>query len=149
MDKSTRSFFERSLQHCLICSSSVLIHQSVVEKVGNFDETLTVCEDYDLWLRILLTEEFGFLDEELVLKYGGHPDQLSRNYWGMDRFRVFSLEKLIQKNESPEKKLLILKVLLEKCAILSKGFKKHGKYLESDGFLAKAEKFQALLHSLE
>ena len=102
-----------------------------------------------IWLRILLTEEFGFLDEELVLKYGGHPDQLSRTYWGMDRFRVFSLEKLIQKNESPEKKLLILRVLQKKCEILSKGFKKHGKYLESDGLLAKADKFQALLHSLE
>ena len=149
LDKSPRSFFERSLHHCLICPSSVIMHQSIVEKVGNFDETLPVCEDYDLWLRILLTEEFGFLDEELVLKYGGHPDQLSRTYWGMDRFRVFSLEKLIQKNESPEKKLLILRVLQKKCEILSKGFKKHGKYLESDGLLAKADKFQALLHSLE
>ena len=67
----------------------------------------------------------------------------------MDRFRVFSLEKLIQKNESPEKELLILRALQKKCEILSKGFKKHGKYLESDGLLAKAEKFQALLHSLE
>ena len=149
LDKSSRTFFERSLQHCLICPSSVLMHQSVVEKVGNFDEDLPVCEDYDLWLRILLTEEFGFLDEELVFKYGGHSDQLSRTFWGMDRFRVFSLEKLIKQNECPEKKLLILRTLQEKCEVLSKGFKKHGKYLESEGFLGTSRKFQALLRSLE
>ena len=30
------------------------------------------------------------------MKYGGHDDQLSNKYWGMDRFRIASLEKLIR-----------------------------------------------------
>ena len=47
-------------EHCLtplrhISPSSVLLHRSVVEEFGNFDESLPVCEDYDLWLRLTAT----------------------------------------------------------------------------------------------
>ena len=46
-----------------------------------------------MWVRITSKEEVGFLDNPLVVKYGGHNDQLSKKYWGMDRFRIKSLEK--------------------------------------------------------
>ena len=36
-----------------------------------------------------------FINQKLTLKYGGHKDQLSKTYWGMDRFRIKSLENLI------------------------------------------------------
>ena len=88
LNKSNHLLWERSLRHCLICPSSLLIHRSVFETVGLFDEKLTVCEDYDFWLRLLLEEDVGLVDEKLVIKHGGHDDQLSTTTWGMDRFRV-------------------------------------------------------------
>jgi glycosyltransferase involved in cell wall biosynthesis len=46
LNKSTENLWERSLQHCLICPSSVLLHKSIFETVGLFNENLVVCEDY-------------------------------------------------------------------------------------------------------
>ena len=75
--------------------SSVVLHRSLFDEVGMFDETLPVCEDYDLWLRIASQTRVLYVPEKLVIKYGGHKDQLSRSSWGMDRYRIQALEKLL------------------------------------------------------
>ncbi|MBT5915178.1 MAG: glycosyltransferase, partial [Opitutae bacterium] len=85
LNKSNQDIFLKSLTRCIICPSSVVIHQKIFEKIGFFDEELPVCEDYDLWLRLVLQYEIGYLDRKLVTKHGGHSDQLSTTYWGMDR----------------------------------------------------------------
>ena len=90
--------FDKCLDICCISPSSVLIHKSIFKKIGLFDENLPVCEDYDLWLRIAMRYRFHFIEQPLVIKYGGHEDQLSRKYWGMDRFRVAALKKLLDLN---------------------------------------------------
>ncbi|MCF6331352.1 MAG: glycosyltransferase [Sulfurimonas sp.] len=94
------NIFERCLSYCIIAPSSVLISQEILKQVKNddgvFDESLEVCEDYDLWLRVAYENEIGLIDEKLITKYAGHENQLSFRYWGMDRFRVKSLEKLLQ-----------------------------------------------------
>ena len=95
LNKSNQDIFLKSLARCIICPSSVVMHQKIFETIGFFDEKLPVCEDYDLWLRIVLQYEIGYLDRKLVTKHGGHSDQLSTTYWGMDRFRVQSLQKLL------------------------------------------------------
>ena len=87
--------FEHCLPRCAISPSSVLLHRSAVEEFGSFDESLPVCEDYDLWLRLTATLPVMHIPEPLVKKYGGHTDQLSRSQWGMDRYRIRSLEKLL------------------------------------------------------
>ena len=60
-----------------ISPSSVLLRKELLETVGVFDETLPACEDYDLWLRILVREEIEYIEDQLITKYGGHADQLS------------------------------------------------------------------------
>ena len=92
-EKSGGDIFQKSLQLCCISPSSAFIKKEVFDDYGFFDESLEVCEDYDMWIRITSKEEVGFLDNPLVVKYGGHDDQLSKKYWGMDRFRIKSLEK--------------------------------------------------------
>ena len=64
--------------------------------VGLFDESLKVCEDYDLWLRITAVLPVIFLDEHLITKYGGHSDQLSRVDNGIEQYRIKSLEKILR-----------------------------------------------------
>ena len=127
LDKSNHLLWERSLNHCLICPSSVLLHISIFETIGYFDESLSVCEDYDFWLRLLLTEKIGLIDEKLVIKHGGHVDQLSTTTWGMDRFRIKSLQKILKnKNLSHQRYLLTLKVIIDKKSNSCPGAKKRG-----------------------
>ena len=125
--KSGDNIFKNSLQLCCISPSSVVLKKQIFEEYGLFDENLEVCEDYDMWIRITSKEEVGFLDSPLVSKYGGHSDQLSKKFWGMDRFRIKSLEKNL-KNEhfSKSQKINVLDTLIEKLTIVSDGALKRG-----------------------
>ena len=125
--KSGGNIFKNSLQLCCISPSSVVLKKQIFEEYGLFDENLEVCEDYDMWIRITSKEEVGFLDSPLVSKYGGHSDQLSKKFWGMDRFRIKSLEKNL-KNEyfSKSQKINVLDTLIEKLTIVSDGALKRG-----------------------
>ena len=87
--------YKKCLPLCVISPSSIIIHKDIFKDVGFFDENLPVCEDYDLWLRICSKYKVLYLDQKLVKKYGGHKDQLSKKYWGMDRYRIIALEKMI------------------------------------------------------
>ncbi|MCD6172403.1 MAG: glycosyltransferase family 2 protein, partial [Sulfurimonas sp.] len=44
--------FNECLSHCIIAPSATLIYKELFDRVGFFDESLEVCEDYDLWLRV-------------------------------------------------------------------------------------------------
>ena len=119
--------FKNSLQLCCISPSSVLVKKQIFDDYGLFDENLEVCEDYDMWIRITSKEEVGFLDSPLVLKYGGHSDQLSKKFWGMDRFRIEALEKnLKNKCFTKIQKKIVLDILIEKLTIVSNGAQKRG-----------------------
>ena len=87
--------FKHCLDICRISPSSSIIKKDVFEEVGTFDESLTVCEDYDLWLRVTAKFNILFLDEPLIKKYGGHLDQLSRVPEGIEQYRIRSLEKIL------------------------------------------------------
>lgn len=116
--------FEKSLSYCNIAPSSALIHTSIFNYVGFFDEELEVCEDYDLWLRIAHKYTIGLVDEKLIVKYAGHDDQLSIKHWGMDRFRVIALEKLLELDEVncvSHKLDLVVKELVKKYTLLLNG----------------------------
>ena len=58
----------------------------------------------------------------MLKKYGGHKDQLSRKYWGLDRYRIKSLEKIILNYRvKRELRNMALKRLLKKINIIIKG----------------------------
>ncbi len=122
--------FMDSLELCLISPSAVCIDREIFEKFGLFDKDLPACEDYDLWLRITSVEKAGLINDELVIKYGGHPDQLSGKFWGMDRFRVYSIIKLLN-NQGCGIRMDYLEaarnVALKKCRILLDGAVKRDK----------------------
>ena len=120
--KSGGNIFKNSLQLCCISPSSVVLKKQIFDDYGLFDENLEVCEDYDMWIRITSKEEVGFLDSPLVLKYGGHSDQLSKKFWGMDRSRIEALEKnLKNKCFTKIQKKNVLDILIEKLTIVSDG----------------------------
>lgn len=72
--------YERLLLSTILSSvSSVLVKKECLNKVGAFDETLTSCQDWDMWLRIAKEYEFDYVDETLV-RINMHGEQISTNY---------------------------------------------------------------------
>ncbi len=120
--------FIPSLAACLVSPSAVMLRRALFERMDGFDEQLPACEDYDLWLRISVREPVHLIDTPLVLKRGGHADQLSRQFWGMDRFRLVALRKLLDSDRlSLQQRQATLSMLHKKCQILANGARKRGK----------------------
>lgn len=122
--------FERCLPLCVVSPSSVLIHRSVFDEVGLFNEDLPTCEDYDLWLRICARFPVLYVDRPLIIKYGGHADQLSHRYPAMDRFRIIALENILQENLSSQYYRAALNTLITKIDIYLQGSIKRDKLQE-------------------
>ena len=128
--KKEGPIFIDSLKLCLISPSAVAMDCSLFNEYGYFDESMQACEDYDLWLRISSKEFIGFIDKKLIVKHGGHEDQLSYKYWGMDSFRIYSIIKLLGDSNIilPEQyKVESKKIAIEKFKILLTGSKKRGR----------------------
>jgi glycosyltransferase involved in cell wall biosynthesis len=134
--------FCRCLPLCIISPSSVLMRREVLEAVGDFDETLPVCEDYELWLRVAARFPIFFIDQKLIIKRGGHADQLSNRSWGNDRYRVIALQKQLSETHlSPQERREALETLQRKCLILAGGFLKRGKVEEGRQYKALADQW--------
>ena len=123
--------FLPSLKRCLVSPSAVMLHRRLFEDLGGFDESLPAAEDYDLWLRVAWRHPVGLVPEPLVMKRGGHADQLSRQ-WGLDRFRIRALMKLLEEPGLPlEYRHAAQSTLAEKCRIYAQGCEKRGRLDEA------------------
>lgn len=120
--------FDRCLPLCVISPSSALIHHSVFDEAGVFDEQLPACEDYDLWLRICLRMPVVYIEQPLIIKYGGHADQLSRSVPALDRHRIQALENILRDPMiTTEQQRLVVEELLRKLRIYMNGVRKRGR----------------------
>lgn len=134
--------YQKCLPLCIISASSVMIHREVFARVGLFDESMIVCEDYDLWLRISRFYPISFIPEPLIMKYGGHHDQLSLRYLGMDVFRIKALEKILTENGlSEEDRNATIRMLQKKCNILICGCYKHGRIEDAEFYRSVKSKY--------
>ena len=126
--KKAGDIYRHCLPLCLITPSSVMIHRTVFKDVGAFDEDLPACEDYDLWLRITCTYEVGLVREALIVKFGGHADQLSYNIPCLDKYRIQAMLKVLNSGTlTKDQKRATLRELIKKCAIYANGCLKHSK----------------------
>jgi glycosyltransferase involved in cell wall biosynthesis len=125
--------FEKCLPLCIISPSSVMIQKKLFERVGGFDESLPVCEDYDLWLRISKDVPVHLIEESLIIKRNGHSGQLSASDWGFDRYRVQSIARILENGDLNEIQASSARMVMKmKCRILSKGFLKRGNIKKAD-----------------
>ena len=144
-EKSGGDIFFQCLKLCCISPSSSLVDRSVFGELGLFDEMLPACEDYDFWLRFCAFEEVHFLNEPLVIKNGGHEQQLSKKHWGMDRFRIIALEKLLQDPRLGDfKRQETIKELILRLQILIDGGRKRRK----NEFVKKLAKKKAMFKAM-
>ncbi len=119
--------FESSLKLCLVSPSAVVFQKSLFEETGGFDESMTVCEDYDLWLRMARNEQFGLDPLPGIYKYGGHDDQLSAKFHSMDLFRLRAMEKHLHDPSLPEEqRRAVRSEMIYKLEIYLNGAARHG-----------------------
>ncbi len=129
--------FAESLRKCMITCSSVMIRRSLLDETGLFNEALPACEDYDLWLRITCRDPVGLIAQEHLIRYGGHPDQLSSKYTGNDRYRIRAILDLLSSGRlSEEQRRLTLSEIEFKCRVYGQGCQKRGKQEEARRFMS-------------
>ena len=122
------NIFDKCLDICRISPSSIIFQKNIINEVGWFDENLSICEDYDLWLRITANFKILFIDKPLIIKYGGHSDQLSKSVNGIEAYRIKSLENLLSNTRLiKDYKRLAIDMLITKLRIYKKGLLKRQK----------------------
>ena len=143
--KYSGMIFEQVLPLCIVSPSSVMIKRDLFfEKIGLFDESLPACEDYDLWLRIAARYPIYLIETPLIIKRGGHDDQLSGKFMGIDRFRIKALVKILESGVlSREQYEASLKELKKKCTIYGNGCIKRGRKEEGERYLRMPEVYEA------
>jgi GT2 family glycosyltransferase len=134
--------FKPSLKLCLVSPSAVMIRRHLFDRVGGFDETLPACEDYDLWLRISCRFPIYLIDTPLIVKRGGHDDQLSKGA-GLDKFLIKAIEKIIKSGLlSEDQYRAAVKTLKKKCDIYAAGCRKRGRTDEANYYTLLSETFR-------
>jgi len=140
--KPSGDIFSSSLELCLVSPSAVMMTKALFDRTGGFDEAFPVCEDYDLWLRISAQHQVPLIPDRLTIKRGGHADQLSRSIWGMDRYRILALQKVLRSDLDRSQEAAVLKMLRHKVAIIAAGARKRGREQE-------AQNLEAIVAELE
>jgi glycosyltransferase involved in cell wall biosynthesis len=124
--KSGGQIFKECIQQCLIGPSTVMIKKELLNEVGHFDESFKVCEDYDLWLKISSLYEIGYIEEALVIKNGGHVDQLSTTFVAMDMWRIKAILNILKTRKlNTSDKNFTIDSVVKRAGILKQGYKKH------------------------
>ena len=93
----------------------------------DFDPDFPACEDFEFWLRIVPDHHVGFIPKPYLVRYGGHPDQLSMRYPAQDRFRIRAIALLLERNNlDPARRAQALEAFEEKLGIYESGCRKRG-----------------------
>jgi glycosyltransferase involved in cell wall biosynthesis len=141
--------FLPSLPRCIISPSSIMLRRPLWERLGGFDESLPACEDYDLWLRLTALVPVALLPERLIVKRGGHADQLSRTTPVLDQYRIVALEKILTTPLSRQQQQAVLQQLVHKCHIVALGAQKRHQMARCALYQAKEHCYRQRLVDLE
>jgi glycosyltransferase involved in cell wall biosynthesis len=88
-------FAEMAGQNWVGPPSTVVLRRECFERVGLFDESLTIGPDYDMWIRVSEKFHFDYVPEPLT-NYSVHGNQVSMNF----DLLVKGLEALLNKHGS-------------------------------------------------
>lgn len=90
--------FEDLLRSNGIVTSSVILHKNCIEKVGLFDESLKIAEDYEFWLRILYLGNIALYLDKTLLIYRVHDKNISKNIEETKKYEIMICRKMLETN---------------------------------------------------
>lgn len=95
--------FSTMLKGTLINMPSVAVRRRVIPRVGQFDTSMVVGEDYDFNLRVSQVGKVAFIDIPTVFYRTGGADQLTRQSLHVDQARNWfrSFQRIRARNEIP------------------------------------------------
>ena len=105
--------FNALLQENFIPTNTVIVKKECFNKVGFFDETLFSVEDRDMWLRIGLFYDIGFINFPLVLTRF-HETNISANQELALKSRLKVMKKFLNYSNLPIKSKEIIKQTINK-----------------------------------
>jgi glycosyltransferase involved in cell wall biosynthesis len=83
-------------------ASSVICERNLLSETGAFDPSLSLCADWDLWLRLAARTRFAAVDEPLVV-YRRSPGSMSGNPRVLERDTLALLAKAFSKRDAPDR----------------------------------------------
>jgi glycosyltransferase involved in cell wall biosynthesis len=89
--------FNELVQTGFILTSGTVVRRSCLDDVGDFDESLSVAEDYDLWLRISYRWKVAVVNKALVIKRSW-DGSLSTNFPKTALGRITLFQKALRDN---------------------------------------------------
>ncbi len=127
--KQGGQFLLRAFERCLIATSAVMMRRDFFESHSGFAPAFRLCQDFELWLRLLADAPVGFLEEPLAIKRTGAWVQSSATP-EIDRFRVLALHRFYRQIRRSAAMAEYMQPLLKeaerKSRMLAMGAAKHG-----------------------
>jgi glycosyltransferase involved in cell wall biosynthesis len=141
--KYSGMIFKQSLPLCIVSPSAVVMRRGLFDKVGVFDEQLPACEDYDLWLRVSSQYPIYLINTPLIIKRGGHEDQLSKKT-SLDIYRIQSLTNIIDSGTlSDDQRRSAIDEIKKKCEIYINGCLKRNRVDEAQYYMRLVEQYRS------
>lgn len=131
--------FETCVTECSVTLSSLLVQKKLLERLEGFDESMELCEEYDLLLRLLLDEKVARIDRILVYSSGDLDDTRSAVHSDRERFRIKALEKHL---DTPFDSA-VRKVLIEKYRALAEDAKQEQEAERLSRYTARLEQLES------
>ena len=72
--------------------STVIVERELFGIVGNFDSELSLCADWEMWIRLATQTDFVYINEPLI-KYRIHAENMSNNAKLLERDTLSTLRK--------------------------------------------------------
>jgi hypothetical protein len=86
--------------------------------------------------------------ERLIIKRGGHADQLSYTTPVLDQYRITALEKILTVSLTEPQQRAVLEHLVQKCRIVAQGARKRYLAARSELYQAKEHRYRQRLAQL-
>lgn len=92
------------IQACLTSIGNAMIKKEVFEQIGGFSTTLSVAEDYQLWIKLTIRCDFVFIPHALLL-YRQHSNSCMAN---VDSHRVWTIKAFDELIGDPEFQMFVV-----------------------------------------
>jgi hypothetical protein len=138
--------FEDVLEASDLRLSGSLLRRACLDIEAPFDENLPVCEDFDFWLRIGSRHTLARLEEPLQT----HGPGRTVREWGLERFRVYALEKAYQGGHlSPTMRHRVAEELVCQCTLLVDGYRDRDNQERANFYDRKRKRFSQEVAKLD
>jgi len=131
-----------TLESILECAEETLsgsvVRRACLGPESPFDENLPVCEEFDFFLRLTSRARIVRIDTSRQVDGPGNRS----TEWGLERFRVYALEKAYQSGQlTPPLRHRVAEELVHQCDLLVDGYRRRENHERANFYDRKKKRF--------